>query len=323
MSERVALAKPETNGTLRAMRAPRLVSWSLFLTLGLTACGRTGAVRPKPSAPAAAATPEPAANLSGATWVTPPPSDVSAPPADAEREPSGVARKILARGTGTKRPPAASYVDLRYAGWERNGRQFEGTPAGGATGRFDVRDLAPGVGDEITQMVEGDRRRIWLPAALAYGKRENFVNAPKGDMTFELELVRIVPMPPTPADVKAPPKGAKKTKSGLTYVVLKKGTGKRHPTDETRALVIYSAWTPDGHMFQCSLGGGDDVHVRVNKLPAGWREAMLLMVEGDKWRLWLPGKLAFGDLQPGQEVLPFGPPPGPVVYDVELVKIAE
>jgi FKBP-type peptidyl-prolyl cis-trans isomerase len=76
-------------------------------------------------------------------------------------------------------------------------------------------------------------------------------------------------------------------------------------------------------MFQTSLIAGDTAAVRVKRLPAGWREAMVHMVEGDKWRLWLPGKLAFGELRPGQEALPFGPPPGPVVFDVELVKILE
>jgi peptidylprolyl isomerase len=172
-------------------------------------------------------------------------------------------------------------------------------------------------------MVEGDRRRIWVPSALAYGKRESFVNAPRGDMTFEVELVRIIPVPPAPPDVKAPPQGAKTTKSGLTYVVLQKGTGKTHPEDGTRVEAVYAGWTPDGTLFQTSVAGGDEVHIRVNRLPPGWREAMKMMVEGDKWRLWLPGKLAFGDLPPGQERLPFGPPPGPVVMDVELVKITD
>jgi peptidylprolyl isomerase len=172
-------------------------------------------------------------------------------------------------------------------------------------------------------MVEGERRRIWVPAALAYGKRTNFANAPKGDMTYEIELTRVIPWPPVPENVAAAPKNATTTKSGLAYVVLKKGTGKAHPTEKGRAEIIYSAWKPSGEMFQTSLMGGDTIPVRLNLLPAGWREAMLKMVEGDKWRLWLPGKLAFGELAPGQEPLPFGPPPGPVVFDVELLKILE
>jgi peptidylprolyl isomerase len=331
MPERVDLAKPEANGKLRAMRAPRLVSWSLFVTLGLAACGRTGALPPKPtgaagaSGSAAAAAPAGTADMSGATstWATQPPTDVSAPPASAEREPNGAARRIEARGTGTARPTDSTFVDIVYAGWERNGKQFEGTAAGGHPGRYALKDLAPGLAQELAQMVVGDKRVIWVPGALAYAKNEKFVNAPRGDMTFQVELVGIIPMPPAPPDLKKPPKEAKTTKSGLTYLVLKKGTGKVHPSEDTRAKVFYAAWTPDGKMFQCSLAGGDDVHVRVNKLPPGWKEAMKLMVEGDKWRLWLPGKLAFGDLDPGQEALPFGPPPGPVVFEVELQKILE
>lgn len=324
---RVGLANRDVSARLRAMlRVPCVVSSCFLALLALPACGKTGAVPPPKPSPAAA--PAPAAGapggpaMSGAGWATPPPADVAAPPADAERDPNGIARKIDKRGTGTTHPSATTFVDLRYGGWERNGHQFEGTPSNGAIGRYSFDQLAQGVQKELALMVEGERRRIWVPSALAYGKQENFVNAPRGDMTFDVELVRIIPFPTTPADVKAAPKGAKTTKSGLAYVVLKKGTGKVHPTEATHAEVIYSAWTPDGHMFQCSLPAGDTMKVRVSRLPPGWREAMLQMVEGDKWRLWLPGKLAFGEQPPpGQDVLPFGPPPGPVVFDVELVKL--
>jgi FKBP-type peptidyl-prolyl cis-trans isomerase len=307
------------------MRAPRSLVSLLVLTISAAACER-GASAPA-SPPAAAAPPAPAAPttppMSGAGWITPPPADVSAPPADAEREPNGVARKILARGKGTTRATAQNYVDLRYAGWERNGKQFEGSDADGTPRRYDLKELAPGLAAELTQMVEGDKRRLWLPGALAYANRPNFANAPRGDMTYEIELVRLIQVPPVPENVAAVPKEAKTTKSGLAYLVLKKGTGKRHPTDDTRADVIYTAWKPNGDLFQTSLISGDTSPVRVKRLPPGWREAMAHMVEGDKWRLWLPGKLAFGELRPGQEPLPFGPPPGPVVFDVELVKILE
>jgi peptidylprolyl isomerase len=319
----------KVGGRLRDMRAPRFVSWSLFVTLGLApigfaGCGRTGAVPPKPEPSSVPAPQLPDASvMAPSIWGAPPPVDVSGPPPDAEREPSGVARKIITRGTGTVRPTRQSYVDMHYAGWERNGRQFEGTSSTGPTGRFDMTDLPEGLTNELLQMVEGDRRRIWVPAALAYANRPNFANAPRGDMTFEVELVRVIPMPQVPADVKGPPADAKSTKSGLTYAVLKKGTGKKHPADDSHLTVIYAGWRPDGRMFQCSLAASDTVRVLVSMLPPGWREAMKLMVEGDKWRLWLPGKLAFGDLPPGQEELPFGQPPGPIVIDVELVKIID
>jgi FKBP-type peptidyl-prolyl cis-trans isomerase len=325
MPDRVDLAKPAANGRLSAVHVPRFVSWSLFITLGLAACGRTGAEPPKPLAAAGASGSAPAggANMSGATWSTPPPTDVSAPPANAEREPSGVARRIVTRGTGTVHPSETSFVDIRYAGWERNGKQFEGSAANGPPGRYALKDLPQGLADELKQMVEGDRHVIWVPGALAYLKRQNFVNAPRGDMTFEVELLRVTPFPEVPPDLKKAPKEAKTTKSGLTYVVLKKGTGKVHPKDDSHAMVFYAAWTPDGNMFQTSVAAGDGMRVKIDKLPPGWREAMKMMVEGDRWRLWLPGKLAFGEIAPGQEAMPFGPPPGPVVFEVELQKVLE
>jgi peptidylprolyl isomerase len=256
-------------------------------------------------------------------YFMPPPADISMPPADAEREPNGVARKILKRGSGPSHPPPDAFVDLLYAGWERNGRQFEGMGPNASPNRFDLKELCPGLSQEIQQMSVGDKRRLWVPAALAYAKRTDFANAPKGDMTFEVELFNIVPRPPTPSDLKAPPKDAKTTKSGLVYAVLAKGKGKRHPVDETRAEVIYTGWTAEGRQFQTSVAAQDPAVVRVRMLPPGWREAMKLMVEGDKWRLWLTGKLGFGELAPGAENLPFGMPAGPVVYDVELVRIVE
>jgi FKBP-type peptidyl-prolyl cis-trans isomerase len=311
-------------GDCAAMRAPprALLVSSFVLLVDVTACERAAAPPPPP----AAAAPAPAASaaMSGAGVMTPPPADVSAPPADAERDANGVARKILARGTGTEHASVdKTYVELRYSGWERNGRQFEGTGAAEASRRFDPRELVEGLQLELPRMVVGDKRRVWIPAALAYGPRTNFVNAPKGDMTYEIELVGLIPLPPVPADVAAAPKDAKVTPSGLAYQVLEKGKGKKHPSEESHANVVYAAWTPAGKMFQSSYLVGDTMRVKVKRLPPGWREAMLHMVEGDNWRLWLPGKLAFGDLPPGQEPLPFGPPPGPVVFEVQLVHILE
>jgi FKBP-type peptidyl-prolyl cis-trans isomerase len=309
----------------RTLGASTLIA-AVFLG-GVSSCQRGGAGSPPastpPTASPAAARPD-APTMSGTLPVPPPPPpDVFAPPADAERDPSGVARKILTRGTGSGHPTIDDYVELRYAGWQRNGVQFEGTGSNGESRRFEMKELVAGLSTDLTLMVEGEKRRLWVPAALAYGKRTNYANAPKGDMTYEVELVRIIRLPPVPDDVAAAPKQAKTTKSGLAYRILVKGKGKRHPTEDSRAEVVYTAWTAKGQQFQTSYIVGDVIPVRLKLLPPGWREAMLHMVEGDKWRLWLPGKLAFGELQPGQEALPFGPPPGPVVFDVELVRILE
>src|SRR4029079_247705 len=88
---------------------------------------------------------------------------------------------------------------------------------------FGVARVIAGFSEGLQLMVAGEKRRLWIPEALAYkGQRE-----PKGTLGFAVELIDIPSHPP--ADVKAPPADAKKTASGLAYKVLKEGVGGPHP----------------------------------------------------------------------------------------------
>lgn len=123
---------------------------------------------------------------------------------------------------------------------------------------------------------------------------------------------------PAPADVAAAPADAKTTASGLKIKVLKAGTGKDHPKDGERVSVHYSGWTKDGKMFDSSVARGTPTAFGVNEVIPGWTEALKLMVVGEKSRLWIPGKLAYGDRpQMG------GAPSGDLTFDVELLEIVK
>jgi peptidylprolyl isomerase len=157
-------------------------------------------------------------------------------------------------------------------------------------------------------MVPGEKRRLWIPEALAYkGARE-----PKGMLVFDIELIDI----PTraPADVKAPPADAKKTTSGLAYKVLKEGVGGRHPRPSGEVTVHYTGWTTDGKMFDSSVVRGQPSTFAVDGVIAGWTEGLMLMFEGEKTRFWIPEKLAYE----GKKA-----PYGMLVFDVELIKIGQ
>src|SRR5204863_2122273 len=147
-------------------------------------------------------------------------------------------------------------------------------------------------------MVVGEKRRFWIPAALAYGEGGGG-GRPSGQLVFDVELLGFTkaPKPPeVPSDVAAAPKSAKKTKSGIAYHVLKKGTGKDHPKADSMVEVHYSGWTTDGKMFDSSVMRGQPASFPLNGVIPGWTEGVQLMVVGEKARFWISGAMAYGDV---------------------------
>jgi len=117
---------------------------------------------------------------------------------------------------------------------------------------------------------------------------------------------------PAPPDVKAAPKDAKKTSSGIAYKVLTPGAGKKHPGPTSSVTVHYSGWTTDGKMFDSSVTRGEPATFPLDRVIKGWTEGVQLMVEGEKTRFWIPEPLAYR----GQRA-----PYGMLVFDIELIKV--
>lgn len=246
---------------------------------------------------------------------SPEPVGIATPPADAETTPSGLRSKVLAGGTGTKRPNDDDRVRVRYQGWKENGEEIDPAVVGGKPETFSVKDVIPGWSEALKLMVAGEKRRVWIPENLAYGSSPRYAGAPAGNLVFDIELLEIVEPPPTPPDVAAPPKTATRTASGLAYAYLVHGTGTRHPRKTDRVLVHYTGWTPDGKLFDSSVTRGEPNSFGLDQVIKGWTEGVMLMVEGDKMRFWIPGDLAYGrSPRPGV-------PTGMLVFDVELLKI--
>lgn len=272
------------------------------------------AAQPAAQKPAAPPTPPKPAQPQG----LPPPSDVSAPPAEAEKTASGLASRVIQKGTGTEHPAAHDMVEVHYTGWTTDGKMFDSSVARGNPAQFPLNAVIKGWTEGVQLMVVGEKRRFWIPATLAYGENPGG-GAPAGTLVFDVELLGIKkrPKPPeAPADVKAAPKNAKKTKSGLAYRVLQKGTGKVHPKAEDTVKVHYSGWTTDGHMFDSSVVRGEPAEFPLGGVIKGWTEGVQLMVEGEKTRFWIPAAMAYGET-PSRP----GAPAGLLVFDVELLEI--
>jgi FKBP-type peptidyl-prolyl cis-trans isomerase len=247
------------------------------------------------------------------------PADVAEAPADATKTASGLAWKILRKGSGGVHPGPHDKVTVHYTGWTAAGKTFDSSIPRGEPSTFLLDDVVRGWAEGVQLMTKGEKRRFWIPAALAYGDAPTRHDVPAGALVFNIELTDFVKMPDpvvVPDDVAAAPDDAQKTRSGIGYKFLRHGTGKVHATENDTVEVHYSGWTPDGKLFDSSVTRGKPTSFPLNGVIKGWTEGVQLMVVGDKARFWIPGKLAYGD-KPARP----GTPAGPLVFDIELLAI--
>jgi peptidylprolyl isomerase len=285
--------------------------------LALPACSKDAAGPPPASSDPAATRPEPTKNAPPAApsepAPIPPPPDVAAPPADAARTPSGLASRVLQPGSGTEHPTAQSRVTVHYTGWTTDGKMFDSSIRRGAPATFPLGRVIPGWTEGVQLMVQGEKRRFWIPEELAYRGR---AGAPAGMLVFDVELIGMQgppAPPPVPTDVAAPPADAERTASGLASKVLRPGRGTKHPDADSLVEVHYTGWTTDGRQFDSSVARGRPASFPLSHVIAGWTEGVQLMVEGEKRRFWIPENLAYGG-RPGA-------PAGMLVFDIELLAI--
>jgi peptidylprolyl isomerase len=240
------------------------------------------------------------------------PADVAAPPTDASTTASGLASKVLQPGTGTDHPLATDLVKVHYTGWTTDGKMFDSSIVRGKPAVFPLGRVIAGWTEGLQLMVEGEKRRFWIPAKLAY---EGKPDRPQGMLVFDVELLDILRVPPVPADVAAPPADAERSESGLAWKVLKPGTGTRHATSKGVVRVHYTGWTTDGKRFDSSLEKGAPATFNLGKVIPGWTEGLPLMTEGEVRRFWIPKKLAYR----GAPNLP----EGMLVFEIELLEIVK
>ena len=118
-----------------------------------------------------------------------PPADLAAPPADAVKAASGLISRVLTPGAGTQTPGPTDLVTVHYTGWvASDGRMFDSSVAQGEPISFPLTNVIPGWTEGVQMMVEGEKRRFWIPAALAY---EGNPEKPQGMLVFDIELIKI------------------------------------------------------------------------------------------------------------------------------------
>ena len=111
--------------------------------------------------------------------------------------------------------------------------------------------------------------------------------------------------------------GVKVTESGLQYLVVKEGNGKK-PGPNDVVTVHYTARLIDGTVFDSSVERGEPATFAVGQVIPGWVEGLQLMSEGSAYRLFIPSELAYGEHGTGPIQ-----PNSTLIFDVQLLKVGK
>jgi FKBP-type peptidyl-prolyl cis-trans isomerase FklB len=106
------------------------------------------------------------------------------------------------------------------------------------------------------------------------------------------------------------------TASGLQYEILKQGSGPI-PKASSKVRVHYHGTLVDGTVFDSSMQRGEPLEFPVNGVIKGWTEALQLMPEGSRWKLYIPHELAYGANGAGGVIGPYSA----LIFEVELLKV--
>ena len=112
--------------------------------------------------------------------------------------------------------------------------------------------------------------------------------------------------------------GVTTTASGLQYEVLKKADGPQ-PKATDVVTVHYEGKLTDGSVFDSSVERGSPIDLPVNGVIPGWVEGLQLMHVGEKYKLYIPSELAYGDQSPSPAI----PANSVLVFELELLAIKD
>jgi FKBP-type peptidyl-prolyl cis-trans isomerase FklB len=104
--------------------------------------------------------------------------------------------------------------------------------------------------------------------------------------------------------------------SGLQYKVINEGDGTT-PGATDKVTVHYRGTLIDGSEFDSSFSRNKPASFGVNQVIPGWTEALQLMQEGDKWQLFIPPKLGYGERGAGSKI----PANSALIFEVELLSV--
>jgi FKBP-type peptidyl-prolyl cis-trans isomerase len=105
---------------------------------------------------------------------------------------------------------------------------------------------------------------------------------------------------------------------GLQYRIIQNGSGP-HPTLNDTVEVYYTGKLINGEVFDGTEEGFPHRFL-VKELIPGWKEALLIMREGDHWQLVIPSSLGYGTSGSSDGAIP---PGQSLVFDLQLLTVVK
>lgn len=231
---------------------------------------------------------------------------------------SGLEYQIIMPGYG-KQPKAGDLVTVHYIGTLQDGSIFDSSRKRGEPISFTLGkgQVIKGWDEGIALLREGTQARFIIPPALAYGDKQVANIPPNSWLVFDVELISVKEkVNPVPFDVTGIEKQT--TASGLSYYLIKNGTGPKAETGNN-VSVHYSGYLEDGTMFDSSVERGQPFNFELGKgrVIKGWDEGIALLNVGSKARFIIPPGLAYGD----GGFPPMIPANSTLIFDVELLEV--
>jgi FKBP-type peptidyl-prolyl cis-trans isomerase len=209
-------------------------------------------------------------------------------------------------------PKAGQTCLVHYTGWlwENNakGKEFDSSAKRNAPFAFPVGAgrVIKGWDEGVITMKVGGKRKLLIPAELAYGEKgAGGVIPPNSTLLFEVELLGVF----------------KKTDSDLEYRDIKVGDGPSPKTGQT-CVMHYTGWLwrgSKGKKFDSSVDKGEPFSfpIGTQNVIAGWDEGVATMKVGGKRELLIPAKLGYGARGAGRDI----PPNATLLFEVELLDV--
>lgn len=229
---------------------------------------------------------------------------------------SGLQYTITAKGNGPK-PKNGDKVLVHYTGTLTDGTIFDSSTGKAPYGfKLGQGAVIKGWDEAILLLNGGDKAKLVIPAALAYGNRPNGKIPANAVLNFEVELMDIIPAPV--AWVPAKGMDTITTSSGLKYIIFKQNPGNPMPAKTDVVHMHYTGFLTDGKIFDSSVEKGKPLPFPIGRKAVipGWEEIALLMHKGDKFKVIVPPALGYGDnasrLIPAKSTL---------IFDMELIDL--